>query len=132
MVKKREYSADKIQGFLSKVDENLEKGKPLSASRALTAALNYARFYEGADRNDYLKEIEQRALVLEEDRTLKDDEYEHVQGIEEFAVSLRTKESGIEGILPAILGGCVLIAGLFFLSSNFLLFFSVLCLLYST
>ncbi len=118
MGKEGKYNRESIERSLNLADKYIEEGKALRASRALTVALNHARGYEGPDRNAYLERIEQHALTLEEDRTLEDHEYEHVQGIEEHAVNLRERPSKIEGLLPAVVGGVGLIIGLFFLSPN--------------
>lgn len=119
MAKEGRYSREKIERSLGLADRYLEEGgKGVRALRALRVALNHARYYEGPDRDAYLGRIEKAAMILEQDRTLDEYQYEDAQGIEEHAVNLRERESNIEGLLPAIVGGVGLIAGLFFLSPN--------------
>lgn len=104
MTKKRSYSREKIERSLAIVDKKLKEGNPLRASRALTVAFNYARDYEGPDKNNYLERIRQNALTIGQDKSLKDYEYEPVQDIEDEAeVLLKARKSNIEGLLLGII-----------------------------
>ena len=116
--KERVYSSEKIEKVLDLTDKYIEEDKPRSASRALTVALNYARFYDGSNKNSYLERIKQRAMTLEKEKSFEDWEYEKVQGIEEDASILQRGrvEDRVKGLLPLILG--ISVARLFLLSPN--------------